>query len=140
MHRLIDGQHVRGGIVPWNVAQTVERHHGGGSASFARHAGARVIHEDPAHDFRCNPEELRAVLPGNALLIDEPEVQLVDESRGYQRVLPPFAPQMPGGDATQLGIDQREQRVSRRRVALRPAEQQASDVLCRRQRLGQRSP
>jgi hypothetical protein len=57
------------------------------AAAFCGVLGARVVHENAPHHLRSHTEELRAVVPLGAALVDEPEIRLVDERRGLERVL-----------------------------------------------------
>ena len=52
---------------------------------------ARVVDQDAPHHLRGDAEEVRATLPGDAILAGEPEVRLVDQGGGLQRVVRPFA-------------------------------------------------
>ena len=61
-----------------------------------------------------------AVLTLRAILIDQLDIDLVDERR-RRRVSHALAPQVPDGDAAQLGVDDRNQLLESRAVAVRPA-------------------
>jgi hypothetical protein len=54
----------------------------------------RVIHEDSSHGYGGDAEELCSPLPSTARLVDEPEVRLVDECGGRQRVTSALTPQL----------------------------------------------
>lgn len=45
-----------------------------------------VVHENPAHGLGGDGEEVRSTSPVHALLIHEPQVRFVDQSRGLERV------------------------------------------------------
>jgi hypothetical protein len=68
---------------------------------------ARVIDEHLAHDSRGDREEVSFALPPDARLIGESEECLVDERRRIQRVVFALALELPMGNRTQLGIDER---------------------------------
>ena len=51
-----------------------------------------VVHEDPAHDLRRDTEEVRAILPIDLALVNEPHVRLMDQGRRLQRVVRALAP------------------------------------------------
>ena len=51
----------------------------------------RVIDEDAAHHLRRDSEKVRAILPDDALLPDEPQICLVDKRGWLKRVVFPFA-------------------------------------------------
>ncbi len=79
-----------------------------------------MVDEDAPHHLRRDGKEVRAVLPRRALLIDEPQVGLVDQRGGLQRVAIALAPQ-PGRRALmQLPVDGRHQLVTGRDVAAGP--------------------
>ena len=78
---------------------------------------ARVVDENPAHDPRGDRENLRAVLQSDASLIHEPQIRLVDEPRGAQRVTVAFATKLPLGDRGELVVNERDELVPRRRIA-----------------------
>jgi hypothetical protein len=66
---------------------------------------AGVIHEDATHDVRGDTEEMRAILPILASLVNELQVRLVDQRRGLKRVIRTLLPHIPRRHATQLDID-----------------------------------
>ena len=55
---------------------------------------ARVIDEDAAHHLGRDAEEVRPVLPVDTVLACEPDVRLVDQRGGLERVVGPFPPQI----------------------------------------------
>ena len=55
---------------------------------------ARVIDQDAPHHLRRHAEEVRAILPVDAILAGESDVRLVDQGGGLQRVVWPFAAQI----------------------------------------------
>ena len=59
-------------------------------AAFEGVSSARVVDEDPSHDLRGDSEELRPVLPGWMVLLDQTDERLMNECRGLQRVADPF--------------------------------------------------
>jgi hypothetical protein len=58
-----------------------------------------MVHEDAPHHHGRQADELRAVAPVDATLIDQAAVRLVHERRRLQRVAGPFAPEVLGGQA-----------------------------------------
>jgi hypothetical protein len=54
-----------------------------------------VVHEDPPHEIGGERKEVRAALPVDGLLVDQPDERLVHERRALDGVVVPFAPQMP---------------------------------------------
>ena len=73
---------------------------------------ARVVNQDTAHHLRRDAEEMGAVLPVDPRLIDQPQVSLVHQGSGLQRVIGAFAAQVVGGKAAQLIVDERQQGVN----------------------------
>ncbi len=90
-----------------------------------------VIHEDPAHQIRGEPEEVRAALPVHRLLIHEPHERFVHERRALDRVIRPFAAQMALGEGAQLLINEPGQLAQRSLIATAPAGEQLRDRLIR---------
>jgi hypothetical protein len=74
---------------------------------------ARVIDEHLSHDSCGDREEVSLALPPDAWLIGESEECLVDERRRIQRVAFALALELPMGNRTQLGIDERNDLLPR---------------------------
>ena len=81
---------------------------------------ARVIDEHVPHDSRRDREEVSLVLPADARLIGESEECLVDEGRRVQRVAFALALELPMGNRTQLGIDERNDPIPRDGIVAPP--------------------
>jgi len=79
-----------------------------------------MIDQDPSHHLRRHAKEMRAVLPGNSLLTDQPEVRLVDQCCRLQRVVPTLVAKVAGRPPSQLSIDERQQIVPRLEVTPAP--------------------
>jgi hypothetical protein len=88
-----------------------------------RRARAR-IDEDAAHHLRGDAEELTAVLPRRAVLVDEFQVRLVHERRRFQRVIRPFPAHVGARAPAQISVDQRQKLLECARVAAGPRVQQ----------------
>src|SRR5262249_46329973 len=73
-----------------------------------------------------------AVVPVQLRAAAQPQVDLVDEGGGLQGVAVALAAQVPPGDLPQLAVDQRQQFLGRRLVALLPSPQELRDLLRRR--------
>ena len=71
---------------------------------------------------------MRATLPGDSLLPDEPHVRFMDESGRLKGVVGSFAAEVGGGAAPQLLIDQWHEVVPGLEVAPAPRAQQAGDI------------
>ena len=74
--------------------------------------------------LRGHAEEVGAVLPLHARLIDHPHVRLVDERGRLQRVAGALAAQVVGREAAQLRVDERQQLVQDGAVSLRQLDEQ----------------
>jgi hypothetical protein len=48
---------------------------------------ARIVNQDPPHQFSANPKELCAILPIRPFLIDQPNVRFVNQSGRLQSVI-----------------------------------------------------
>ena len=88
-----------------------------------------MIDQDSPHHLRGHAKELRAILPAHAFLIDQFEIGLVHEPRRLQRVTRPLVAEVPGGNAVQLRLDNREQILEGLATALAPREEQLRHVL-----------
>lgn len=88
---------------------------------------AGVIDQNPPHHLRGDSKEVRAVLPGDPFLAEQPQLRLVDERRRLQGVVRAFMAQIRRCPATEVTIDQRHQRVTRSNVPLRPGSKQGAD-------------
>ena len=84
---------------------------------------ARVVDQDAPHHLRGDAEELRATLPGDAILSCQPEVRFVDQRGGLQRVVRPFAAKVRRGSPSQFTVDEREQAVARLKISATPRPQ-----------------
>ena len=91
-------------------------------------ARARVIDEHPPHHLRGDAKKVRAVLPGDALLPDQLEVDLVHERGRLKGVSGGFVTQEARGLLSQLAIDERQQIIACLQVALAPRAQQSAHV------------
>jgi hypothetical protein len=86
--------------------------------------GARVIHQNPAHHLRGNPEEVRTILPGNPVVPGDPEKCLVHDRRRLQRVIAPFLPQVGGRAPLQVAVHERDEPVACAQISTRLGMQQ----------------
>ena len=64
-----------------------------------------------------------------AVRIDQPEVRLVDQGRGLERLAGLLAGQLPRGQLAQLVVDQRQELSGGLRVALLDRREDVSDVV-----------
>ena len=95
---------------------------------------AGVIDEDLAHQPGRHAVEVRPALQRHAVHIHQSQIDLVDERRRLEGVAWRFALEMSARHAAQLVIHERDQAVERRRVALTPGQEQASDIVQRTSR------
>jgi len=105
----------------------VQRHLHPGSGTLGRLLFAGVIDKDSAHHLRRHREEVRAILPGDAVLPHEPHERLMHQRGGLQRVVGPFAAQIRAGPPLQLAVDDPRQIVAGLQIATAPCFQQAAD-------------
>ena len=69
---------------------------------------AGLLNEDSPHGLSHRGEELTSTIPTLRLLgIDEPDVGLMHQRRGLQRLPRLFFPQLLGGQLAQLVVDRR---------------------------------
>ena len=92
--------------------------------TFCRVMAASVIDQDPPHHLRGDTEKLRAVLPGDLVLTDQPDVRLVDQRGRLECVVATLVPQVGSGSPAKLAIYERQQVFARSRVSLTPRSEQ----------------
>ena len=63
-----------------------KRHPNLAAAPLAGDPGACVIHQDPPHDDGGGLEEMRCILPVRLRPLHEPDIGLMDQARGLQRM------------------------------------------------------
>ena len=97
-------------------------------ASLDRVMAPSVIDEDPAHDLRCHAEKVCPIPPIHVPLVNEPQIHLVNQGRGLERVAGSLTPKMPRRHPTQLRVDQRQQLIERTLVASAPVTEQRRDI------------
>ena len=71
---------------------------------------------------------MRAVLPLHLLHVDQPQIRLVDERRRLQGMAAPLTLHVARGNAAQLRVDERQQRVERVGLAPVPGQEQRRRV------------
>ena len=71
---------------------------------------ARILHQYPPHRLRRSRKEVPPAVPLlNLLHIHQPQVRLVHQRRGLQRLARLLVGQLGGGQFAQLLVDQRQQ-------------------------------
>lgn len=88
---------------------------------------AGVIDEDATHHLRRYREEVRAILPGDAVLLHEPHEGLMHQRRWLKCVIGPLATQVRASPSLQFAVNDRHEIVARLLVAAAPCFQQAAD-------------
>ena len=118
VERLVDGEDFLGRRDRLDLLRP-ELFPGDSSAGLPTAFVTRVLDEHPPHGFGGGGEEVSAAVPAfGALLIDKPHVSLVHQGGGLQRVVGRLVRHPGGGEFAQLVVDQRQQLLGRRRVAL----------------------
>ena len=92
---------------------------------------AGAVDQDPPHGLGRGGEEVAAAVPvpGSLSASDQPEVRLVDQGRGLERLAGLLLRQLLGGQLAQLVVDQRQELLGRLRVALLDGREDAGDVV-----------
>ena len=97
---------------------------------------AGLVNQYAPHGLRGDGEEVRAVLPTHAALVNESHVSFVDERGGLQSVVGALAAHVAVREPVQLLLNEREQLVERRPVAAAPGEEQTCHLFRRRRGFG----
>src|SRR5262245_12862604 len=77
---------------------------------------AGIFHEDAAHRLSGRSKEVTPV--GELLLAHQPQISLMHQGRGVQRLPRPFTPHLHRGQPAQLVVDQRQELLGSVCVAL----------------------
>lgn len=105
-----------------------QRDTNGAGAAFLPAARAREIDEHSSHHRGGHRQEVRTVLPADALDVDEPEIGLVDQRCRVQAVAGPFPAHAAAGDLLQLGVHEGNQAHQGLLVAVAPSQEKAGDA------------
>ena len=102
-------------------------------ARLCRAFPAGAIDEDTAHGLGCRGEEVAATVPLLApVRVDQPQVRLVDQGRGLERLAGLLLRQPLGGQLAELVVDQRQELLGGLGVAVLDGREDARDVVhCR---------
>ena len=68
----------------------------------------RVVEQDLPHCLRRDGEEVRVARPPRRRLVDEPEIRLMYQRGGVERLVAPPAPPLAAGEHAQLVVDERD--------------------------------
>ena len=110
-----------------DIASQLDRNLLGAGAALDPVAAAGIVDGDAPHHLRGERIELRAILPGDAL-IDEPEKRFVDERRALQRAIAASVAQVGHRHRLQLVVDERNEPIAGRAIALAPGHQELRDL------------
>src|SRR2546422_3020132 len=124
--RVVEGDEIVRPLV--RSAQLFDERHLHPAAALLILPRPRVIDEQATHQPSRHREEVRAVLPVDALHVHEPDIRLVHQRSGLKRVTGALAPHAPSGDAMKLVLDVRNEPLERRPVAFPPGNEQRGDV------------
>ena len=102
-----------GGAVAQKRRDLVERDGDLAAAALVAPARAGVVDEDAAHGVRGGGEELGAILGPQAPLVGEPQVGLVDQRGGAERVTVALAAQPLTREAPEVVVEQPDEAVER---------------------------
>ena len=100
----------------------------GARPAFLRRVRAGVLHQNLPHQPRGDGNEVRSILQLDVRRSGEPHPRLVHERRGLQRVIPALLRHLPGGDAPQLVVHQRQQSVEGSLAPLPPFNQETGEL------------
>src|SRR4051794_27062111 len=96
------------------------------------------VDQDDAHGLRGRGEEMTAT--GELAIADEPQVRLMDQGRGVERLARLLVRQPLGGQLAQLIVDQGQELLGDLRVAGLDGREDAGDVVHGRRSPGTGSP
>jgi hypothetical protein len=71
---------------------------------------------------------VRAILPADALHIDEPQIRLIDQGGRLQAMPKTLPRQASAGDAMEFLVDERNQPLQRGLIPLMPRQEQPGDI------------
>ena len=84
-----------------------------------------MIHQDVAHHPSRKAKKLRSIAPANTPPIDQPQIELVDQGGGLERMIMPFSPHIALGDSAQIMAYEWHQLLKSRRIPVTPRHQKA---------------
>ena len=88
-----------------------------------------MVHQDAAHHACGDREELDAVLPPDAAEIHEPDVGLMDERCGCQRMIAAFGTETPARDPPQVVVHGLNKSAVCGRISLAPRHEPPGHVI-----------
>ena len=126
VQRIVEGHEIIGAIGAM-TAVVVERDMLGAAPRFSIVA-PRVVDQDAAHRLGRHGEEVGAVLPVHALVIDQPHVGFVDQRRRLQAVAGALAVSCTARQAAELVVHDRGQLGERALVPVAPRTEKRADL------------
>ena len=82
---------------------------------------ARVVHQNLPHQARGHRQKMGTIFGVKGPLVEQPQIDLMDQSRALQGMARTLASEMPPRDVAQLFVDQRNQRFKGLWIARFPA-------------------
>jgi hypothetical protein len=95
---------------------------------------SRLIHEDASHDVRGDGKEVDAIVPLEASVIHQPEIRLMDELVGRERVTSRLQRELPVRNAGQVAVHEWDEAVQRARNAVPHLAERVGDRVLLRER------
>ena len=92
--------------------------------------GARVVHQNPAHEPRGKAVKVFAIFKPQAALTDELQEKLVYDAGWLQQVLRPLSAEQRAGDHPQLRINKLEEMLDRGGIARSPIAEKHCNFTC----------
>ena len=127
LQRIVEGNQVAARFV--GERQVVnECHPHRAAAALLRPFRAREVDEDPPHQPRGHGEEMRTVLPADASAFDKAQIDFVDERGRLEAVPGVLSRHLATSDPMQLVVDDRDQPVECRVIALSPCDEEFRDI------------
>jgi hypothetical protein len=90
-----------------------------------------MVDQDPPHQPRRSADEVSAVLPAYAVLLKEPQAELVDQLCGLEGMIAPLAGHEVPSEAAELAFHKRKESIERGLVAVAPGQQKSGDLALR---------
>ncbi len=100
-----------------------------GWAASSRSTCGGLLDEDPPHRLRGGGEKEPAILPAAGALAQEPEIRLVDERRGLERLSGLLPSELQRRQLAQLVVNQRQQLTGCTRITVFNGAQDAGYVI-----------
>ena len=87
-----------------------------------------MVYQNTPHHLGSESKELRAVLPVNVFLIDEPQVRLIDQRGRLQSVIWKLLTKAIYRDTPQFLVDERQHLVEGGLIAVAPVDEELSNT------------